>query len=132
MSLNILNLTLTKQNDVMRLSNSLAINNCLTQSLLTLSLTSLTLRNLTITRQTRVRLKDVITPLKWSGRFSGQACGGLNKYRPHDRTTTAQHDGTVGRGVRVPSCCAVAGRIPFAACMKTASKTSLCKYVFHH
>ena len=38
---------------------------------------------------------------------------GLNKYRPHDRTTTAQHDGTVGRGVRVPSCCAVAGRIPF-------------------
>jgi len=56
---------------------------------------------------------------------------GLNKYRPHDRTTTAQHDGTVGR-VRVPSCCAVAGRIPFAACMKTASKTSLCKYAFNH
>jgi len=26
---------------------------------------------------------------------------GLNKYRPHDRTTTAQHDGTVGRGVRL-------------------------------
>jgi len=56
---------------------------------------------------------------------------GLNKYRPHDCTTTTQHDGTVGR-VHVPSCCAVAGRIPFAACVKTASKTSLCKYVFHH
>jgi len=56
----------------------------------------------------------------------------LNKYRPHDRTVTAQHNGTVGRGVHVPSCCAVARRIPFAACMKTASKTSLCKYVFHH
>jgi len=51
---------------------------------------------------------------------------GLNKYRLHDRTT-AQHDGTVGRGVRVPSCCAVAGRIPFAACMKTTSKANLCK-----
>jgi len=50
---------------------------------------------------------------------------GLNKYRPHDHTMTAQHNGTIGRGVRVPSCCAVAERIPFAACMKTASKTSL-------
>ena len=41
---------------------------------------------------------------------------GLNKYRPHDRTTTAQHEGTVSCGVRVPSYCAVAGQIPFAAC----------------
>jgi len=40
---------------------------------------------------------------------------GLNADR-----TTAQHDSTVGRGVCVPSCCAVAGQIPFAACMKTA------------
>jgi len=54
---------------------------------------------------------------------------GLNKYRPHNRTTIAQHDGTVGR-VRVPSCCVVAGQIPFAACMKTQARQGYANMYF--
>jgi len=52
--------------------------------------------------------------------YAGEAvpASRLTKYRPHDCTTAQRPH------------CVVAGRIPFAACMKTASKTSLCKYVF--